>query len=573
MVEQMSAADLVSAASAPDDSDLRRAAQKRIAATASLRVARVVIGSSTKDKLAVIREIGGKDGVPAAVLPFVLASIGTPTGDELRSAYDQIRRHRARELGVVVTHAVGDFVRATALDAPPRDVLTMLDWAAGDDLDDGDHIRPFVAAAVAVLDRVPATGLDEYRFATGMTQFFALAGAEGSALLDRWLAAPATGELVLRRMFDAHDKRQKSGGPDRRVVDWLADVWVRTTDRDVLSGALAIATSQHGSITGRDWFVDWGWARFVAHPDERAALYRAFAPWRDDLIARRNAMPRRERPGGASAVDHLAVWGPLDLDRWTEVIEEAARLATVDDWRGLVDTAFAIAKAAPRDQRMAGLVGACRIGQLLTNRVREADAPPALDPAVDAYAAHATAVIGALRDDGLELDRLVANRIEDLETSTRLSLEARAKRIAAAEREAQRAEDQRRREEEQRRREDDQRRAAEEQQRRQAELAAALAAAPAPPPPPAGPSLTALPQLELTPVDREPFFTGALPTLVDYARFMVRMRMVGDAMAVMRDHGLDPLTFSTVAQAWSQLIARRQDLAARFGAMMMAPWT
>lgn len=574
MVETLSAAELVTAATAPDDTELRRAAQKHIAATASLRVARVVLGAVAKDKIAVIGEIGGKDGVPAAVLPIVLAALGRPKPDELRQVLEKIRHHRARELGVVVTHAVGDFVRAVAVDAPVRDVLSMLDWAAGDALDDGDHVRPFVAAAVAALERVPASGLDELRFATGMTELFALGGAEAAALFDRWLTAPASGEMTLRRMFDAHDKRQRSGA-DRKVVDWLADVWARTADRDGLSRCLAIATSQHGSITGRAWFVDWGWNRFVAHPDERAALYRGFAPWRDDLIERRNAMPRRDRPGGASAVDHLAVWGPLDLDRLREVIEEAVRLAADADWVGLVETVFAIAEGAKRDRdaRMSGLVGACRLGQLLCNRVRDDNAPPALDPALDRFVALAQGAIDELRADGLELDRLIASRIDDLETSIRLGLEARAKRIAAAERDAQRAEEQRKREDDQRRREDDQRRAAEEQQRRQAELAAALAAAPPPPARPAGPGLTALPQLELSPIDREPFFTGALPTLLDYARFMVRMRVVGDAMAVMRDHGLDPMAFSTVAQAWSQLIAGRPELAQRFGALMMAPWT
>jgi hypothetical protein len=474
----------------------------------------------------------------------------------------------------VVTEAVGVFVRATARDAEPRDVLDMVAWATGDELDDGDHVRPFVAAAAAVLERVPPSGLDELRFATGMTELLAIGGAELAPLLDRWLASPATAELVMRRMFDAHGVMQRRAA-DRRVVEWLAALWARTADKPALARAVGIATSQNGGISGREWFVDWAWSRFVAQPDERAAIHTAFASWWDDLVERRNALPRRERPGGASAVEHLRVWGAIDLGRWSAVIEEAARLAPVEEWASLVDAVFEIARAATGEDRMNGLVGACRIGHLVTNRVRDRDAPTTgLDPAVDRLVDNGRAVIAELRADGLEIDALVASRIEDLETSIRLSLEARERRVESERRATEREAEQRRREEEQRRREDDQRRAQEEAQRRQAELAAALAAAPPPPQParPAGPGLYSMPITEITAIDRQPFFTGALPTLIDYARFMVRMRVVGDAMKVMAEHGLDPMGFSAVAQGWSQLIAQRPDVGQRFGALMMCSW-
>jgi hypothetical protein len=569
-IDRLPPDQLFAAASAADDSDARRAAQRRIAALSSLRVARVVLGPSIADKLALLDEVGKSGGVPPTALPVVLAALGAPKRDDLRRALDRLRRERASVYGVVVTEAIGAFVRAIALDAEPRDVLAMVEWAAGDQLDDGDHVRPFVAAAVAVLERVPASGLDELRFASGMTELLAIGGAELAPLLDRWLAAPATGELAMRRMFDAHGVLQRRGA-DRRIVDWLAATWARTADKAALATSLGVATSQNGGIAARAWFVDWAWSRFVAHPDERAAIHRAFASWWDEVIERRNALPRRDRPGGASAVDHLRVWGAIDLGRWSAVIEEAARLAPVDEWAALVDAVFDIARAARGEDRMNGLVGACRIGHLVTNRVRERDAPIGLDPAVDQLVAHGRAVIDELRADGLEIDSLVASRIDDLETSIRLSLEARDKRVEAERRAAERAEEQRRRDEDQRRREEDQRRAQEEAQRRQAELAAALATS-RPAPPPAAPSMFSMPRTEITSIDREPFFTGALPTLIDYARFMIRMRQVGDAMAVMAEHGLDPMQFSAVAQAWTQLITQRPELGQRFGALMMVAW-
>lgn len=568
---------LLAAAISDPDPEARRAAQKQIVGMSSLRVARVVTGTVAADKVKLLDEVGKASDVPPAVLPVVLAAIGHPTGDDLERVLRKLRNRNSRELGPSVVRQVGEFVTTVAADAGPREVLSMLDWVSGDDLDDGEHARPFVAAAITALGTVSGTALDEWRFANGMTQLFAIGGSDAQALLDRWLADPHTAELVLRRMFDVHGQRMRAG-TDRRFIDWLAALWTRTEDRRVLAPALGIATSQNRSIAGKDAIFDWAWARFVDHPDERAQLYQAFESWREDFITRRNATERARRPGGTSAVDHLRVWGPLDLSRMPEVIEEAGRLASHADWPALVDEVFAIASTLRGEDRMAGLVAICRIGHEVGRRVDADRAPPELEVAADRLVLHGAAVIAALEAEGLTIDALVASRIEDLDTSMRLALAPRERRAGAdraaresAERDARRAHEQQHREEEIRVMVEQQRRAAEdaqrEAQRRQQEMLAALQGGAS-----TAPSRTSEPAIEIESVDREPFFGAPLATLIDYTRFMVRVRHGGDVMAVMADHGLDPLGYAAVAQAWTQLIMKRPDLAQRFSTLMGATW-
>ena len=112
-----------------------------------------------------------------------------------------------------------------------------------------------------------------------------------------------------------------------------------------------------------------------------------------------------------------------------------------------------------------------------------------------------------------------------------------------------------------------QRLAAEEAQRRQQAMLAALQGGAT-----NAPSVTSQPNIEIESVDREPFFGAPLATLIDYTRFMARLRHGGDVMATMAEHGLDPAAYGACSQAWSQLIMQRPDLAQRFGALLGATW-
>ncbi len=572
MSMDLSPSALLAMASADPDPDMRRAAQKQIVSLSSLRVTRVLTGNVAADKLKLLDEIGTSPDMTLAVLPLVLAALGRPSGADLERVLRKIRNYKSRELEPSVLREVGSFLNLVAAEAGPREVLYMLEWVSGEQLEDGEQVRPFVVAAITALGTISGKALDEWRFATGMTQLFAVGGEIAQPLFDRWLGEPHTAELVLRRMFDVHGQRMRSG-PDRRFIDCLAALWTRTTDRRVLVPALAIATSQNRSIDGKEAIFDWVWSRFVAHPDERIQVYQAFESWREDFITRRNATERSARPGGASAVDHLRVWGVLDLRRMPEVIDEAARLASPAEWPALVDEVFAIATNLTGEDWMSGLVAMCRIGQELRNRIDDRDAPPELEVAADRLVTHATDVIAALKAEGLTIDSLVASRIEDLETSVRLVLEPRRRRAereedsrARAAREAQQERDRQQRENEVRAMVEEQRRATAEAQKRQQEILAAMqGGGPAP-----GPS--SLPAILIESLDHDRFFEGPFPTLIDYTRFMVRVRHGGDVMAVMAEHGLDPLAFSTVAQAWTQLITKRPDLAARFGVLMSAAW-
>ncbi len=104
------------------------------------------------------------------MLPLVLAAIGRPSRTEIERVLHKIRNHESHDLGPEILREVGSFMNLVAADAGPREVLYMLDWVSGDQLEDGEHVRPFVAAANTALGTTRGTALDEWRFATGMTQ-------------------------------------------------------------------------------------------------------------------------------------------------------------------------------------------------------------------------------------------------------------------------------------------------------------------------------------------------------------------------------------------------------------------
>jgi hypothetical protein len=574
---------LVRTATTDPDPEVKRAAQKQLVAASSLGVARTILGGTFAEQLDLIVALTRRDPPPIGILPYVVAAIGTPTGpvgDDLRKVLDAVRRIRPRDAGIAVIAGVGPFVRDRARDATPRDVLAMLEWATGGGdgpLDLGAHADDYVAAAVAAMERLPAAGVEELQFAGGLEALLVTATGGGElarALVDRWITEPPTAGLILRRMFEAHDRRQRHG-EDRALVRWLADAWDRLGGDAGFRDGVAHAVGQHRNVGGRDWFVDWVWSRFCERPDERAALYAAFEGWRDELIERRNATERSRRPGGASTVDHLRVWGAVDLERLGGVVEECARIATDAEWPAIVDAVFELAAGsgpARGDAARGALVGVCKLGHEVCNRGRDRDAPPpAIDAAVDRLALLGGAVIEGIRAEGLHVDAWFASRIEDLETSIRLPLEARARREAAV-REQARRDDERRHQREQveaevRRAQAEAQQLREEAARRQAELMAALGR------PTTGLGASAMPQLELAPLDTEPFFGGAMPTLLDYVRIMVRLQRGGDALAVFADHGLDPVGFATASQPWGLLVAQRADVRDRFTALLTATWS
>ena len=62
-----------------------------------------------------------------------------------------------------------------------------------------------------------------------------------------------------------------------------------------------------------------------------------------------------------------------------------------------------------------------------------------------------------------------------------------------------------------------------------------------------------------------------LSSVAAFARFLCALRVAGDPLALLRSHEISPEAWSACAQAWSQLLAGRPDLALRLSQLCAVP--
>ncbi len=526
-------------------------ARTTISQRASLRTARVILGDSAADRFSALRDLARADG-PAPGLGVLLAAIGRDGEAALRQAAEIAYRASTDRWGVDERDAIERFAAAHGTSLGAELAVELVEWAARHP---GEHAGVRAGAAAALAAAEPA-GLEQVRWRTGFELFV----AGGGELVERWSASPMLGPLIARALLSVHARRRTPGAGS--VVPVLDAIWTRTSNRSTWAASLAEATAQQRGMSGRDEVATWGWDRFCAQPSERIDLYAAFRPWRDQFIELRNAMPGATRPAGASAIEHLALWGGLDPEQLSSSVDEATRLAGDRDWAELVDVTFDLAARAPLALRWHALAGACRIAHAVTNAAREDQPSPGIEAAADRMIARSEAVCTALRGEGALLDQIVANRVEDLETDVRLIREARERVRERTDDAARRADDQRRQLESanaaRRQAEEAQRRAEEARQLAEAQLRAHLATQPA---------------LLADPIDDELFFS-ALPagrTLGEYARLFRRLTQEPNAVQSLAAEGVPLEMIGVINQTWSQLFAQRPQLALRFSALISAP--
>lgn len=532
-------------------------ARTTIAQRASLRTARLILGDSAVDRFSALRDLARADG-PAPGLGLLLAAIGRDGDAALRQAAEIAYRAGTERWGAEERDAIERFAAAhgTALGAALA--VELVEWAARYP---GEHagVRAGAAAALAATELGGLggpSGLEEVRWRTGFELFV----AGGGELVERWSASPVQGPLIARALLSAHARRRTANAGS--VVPVLDAIWARTSSRPTWAASLAEATGQQRGMSGRDEIAAWGWDRFCAQPSERIDLYAAFRPWRDHLIELRNAMPGATRPAGASAIEHLALWGGLDTEQLSNAVDEATRLASDRDWPELVDVTFDLAGRAPLVLRWHALAGICRISHAVTNAARGEHPSAGIEAASDRLIARSEAVCTALRGEGALLDQIVANRVEDLETNVRLIREARERLRERTDDAARRAEEHRRQLEAA----NAARREAEEA-RRSADAARQLALAQL------RAHLGTPPVLPADPIDDELFFS-ALPaarTLGEYARLFRRLTQEPNGVQSLLAEGVPLEMIAVINQTWSQLFAQRPELALRFSALISAP--
>ncbi len=540
------------------DGDARRTLVER----ASLKVARTILGDSEKERYDALRELERGEG-PAPGLGVLLAGIARDGDGELRRAIELVYRAGARRWGPPEREEVGKLAAKHGARLGPELALELLEWAA----QFPQPVTDFVHGAASALGDVGGELVDSLAWRAGFAELCARIPSDARAreLVIQWTAVPAYGRVVAKALLSRHAQRKGSAVPALELL------WDQTSARGTWSQSLGEALRGNYGMSDRDEIATWGWKRFVSHEPERVDLYVAFRAWRDLWIEQRNKLPRSARPGGESAVAHLALWGGLDVEQLSATIDEAVRLARDDDWVGLVDTAFDLGTNTPAETRAYGLAGTCRIAHELRNRVYDSVPTPGVDAGADRLLVRAGALCHHLRDEGLTIDNQVANRVEDLENAMRLIREARARRVESAERDRERAAEMQRREQEaaQRRAETEaavaraQREAEEHRARAEAMMRARSISA------------TAMPAIERTPIDDEVFFSHlAAPSILAYARLFKRLTS-GDphAMQSLAAEGVTMEAWAVITQTWSTLFAQRTELAIRFSTMIAAPWS
>lgn len=525
-------------------------AKKALVQRASLKVARTILGDSAKDRYEALRELERADG-PAPGLGVLLAGIAGDTDGEVKRAVELVYRASARRWGPPEREAVGRFAASHGPRLGAELALELLAWAA----QFPQAVTDYVRAAASALGDVDRELVDSLAWRAGFAELCGRIASDAGArdLVTRWTAVPAYGRVVAKALLSRHAQRKGSAVP---ALDLL---WEQTPARGIWAQSLGEALRGNHGMSDRDEIATWGWQRFVKFEAERVDLYAAFRSWRDLWIEQRNKLPRSARPGGESAVAHLALWGGLDVEQLSATIDEAVRLARDGDWVGLVDTAFDLGANTPIETRPYGLAGTCRIAHEIRNRVYDEVPTPGVDAGADRLLVRAGALCHHLRDEGLTIDQQVANRVEDLEDAMRLITEARARRVESATRERERTEEAQRREQEAAQREAEEQRARAEAMMRSRSTVTA----------------TAMPAIERTPIDDEMFFSHlAAPSILAYARLFKRLTS-GDphAMQSLAAEGVTMEMWAVITQTWSTLFAQRTELAIRFSQLIAAPWS
>jgi hypothetical protein len=602
------------------DEILRGAVQRALAKQGTPLFLKRLASAPLADRMSIYSDLLRSGGVTDATLPSLLRAPETVEAKEWPQLIRLLTYKKAAELSADSLLQLGDYLMQmsslAATDAREHR-LKILAWAANDQA----HPIP-EAMLLAVADSlvtVKGEELAQLRFDDGLSAFLLRADCRHyafTAVFQVWLADNESGELLARRWLDVHDhlSRQRGGNTaiarsENRVFVTLQTLWETGMQRDQLAKYLGAASTQHRSLEKKQMFVQWGWQRFCDLPEERAALYAAFAGWHDDWMELRNAMPRERRPAGQSAAEHLRLWGNLDRERISTVVDEAMEMANEHEWPDLVVTAFEIVDESTPEQLMMALVGLARVGYQVRNRAEDDDDKSREShadgeshyrrQAAEKFLQQGRPLLAALQAEKF-LDSNLNHRVHDLASIIQTLDEHYLERAKRAQQAADRKEQERLREIEQAQRgemikaqvaaahaeaaarqREMMERAAQMQAQMQAQVqaqmqamtqAAAAAAQAVAMAPPAMLTAWSMPQ----PIDAADFEIVLpdlpLKSLLDYARVMVRMSRGGQPMAIFAEHGLDPSAFASCSQQFSMLFGTRPALAQRFAALMAATW-
>lgn len=527
-------------------------ARNELVARTSLRGARVILGDAAEARLDLVRELAQGDDRFGGMAELLCAIVRD--GDRaLRDAFERVYRARRDRWNREEIAAAAQVAEAHGARLGGELALELVEWS---------EEPGFVQAALKACADVPEKELEPLAWRGGFERM--VVRAPDSELVLRWTTTPVAAKAVGKAVMSAHARG------DGRALPALDVMWTRAANREVLAAGIAAGASS--GMSGADEVSAWAWRRFVAHPEERAHLYKAL-PWREAWKERRAAEPIATRPA-PSAAEHLKLWGGLDLERLSETVDDAVRIARPDELAALVDVAFELANVAPREHRLHALAGACRIGYEVRNQACDGDGETEyVREAADRLLARIEATAGAVRASGGMLEQYVANRVEDLEDTAKMIRDARARRAERAKDAAER-EERKKQQEEQRRQAEEVAAAARAQAQAQAQAAQEAAAAAAAARAAVAAQLAAAAKpLPANPIDDEIFFSAlpAAPTLGAYVRLFRRISRDPMGVQSLAADGVTMEMFAVITQTWSAMFASRPDLAMRFSQLVSAP--
>ncbi len=310
-----------------------RATARAALAGRGLRVAAALGGAEDEDER---ERLLGR--LPQSLEAGALAQALAAAGGSARLTRAAVRWLRGAPFAQTSSEARAELARW--LEAAPRlaaeDALDLLLWASEPAPDGpeprrlalGGEARPFVEAATRALAGLPAGDRLAALHEAGFTRWlWAATGSAEQALLDGWLTGPdeALGKKLCEQLssLDAMADRLELGGqglPSHREL--LAGAWERAGPEARRRLARALRTGWSWGYA-QDEQAAWGWVRgrYLARPEERAALRVAFEP----------LLRRLGRGEGWAAVHPEILPGiPPGGDAPVAFFEELCRLAPED---------------------------------------------------------------------------------------------------------------------------------------------------------------------------------------------------------------------------------------------------
>ena len=550
---------------APDET-MRELARNALASKAGSLVRRRMVTGTAEERRAILRQL--PTPWDAASLDAVLDSYATAEPDFRRDALRWIQSRKFEEIEPGPREAIARFVQQSASILSTEEILDFLEWAAtidGNGFAGETTVAPFLDVAA---DRLRSLAHEEREKAiddahAGFRRWLGYARESDRPIVASWLSTDVSLDPTWSALRNVESDLERASGSNKSSLvplEIFLSIWDRFTPAERLAFArMAWDKKDIYYLGGNVEFFARFWKRFVDSEDDRLAISLLLRKTRqeyelDEAIKKElAAWPR----GGKDPLATFEVLLSLDPERVYDALH--AVLPGIDPSIGPALWAAVFAACEPLATKSTN--GLPPIGRLIRWFQDAFDHDPLGDAAAPframlpdferaARAAMAKAVIAPGEERAWAGLKLVELDEELVRLHTTVD-EAAERQREKESRERERLE----REAEQARREEERQRAERDSADRRATMPADGGQ------PTTGGTGNG--------IDDEPLLPGQpLKTLRQYAAFIRSIQKGGDVMALMKDAGVDPMTWGACVGAWSTIFSARPELALRFSQLL-----